>query len=119
VPTIDGILEKLGQVIGERRTSSPDASYTARLLAGGVAAIGAKVMEEAGEVVEAASEPADQRQAHVVHEAADLLYHLWVLLAACDVAPGQVAAELERRFGMSGLAEKASRTPSTGGPHDE
>jgi phosphoribosyl-ATP pyrophosphohydrolase len=94
-------------VIASRKGGSPDRSYTSRLLAGGVPAIGAKVTEEADEVVRAAVGETDDR---VVAEAADLVYHLLVLLAARDVSLGRVGAELARRFGTSGLAEKAARS---------
>ena len=109
VQSIDGVLNQLMAVIESRRAGSPEVSYTARLLHGGVDAIGAKVIEEAAEVVEAAGEPGDAGRKHVVDEAADVLYHLWVLLAARHVPVEDVAAELRRRFGMSGLEEKASR----------
>ena len=64
---------------------SPGRSYTMSLFQGGVAKIGDKIIEEANEVVEAGAEPADTRQQHVVHEAADLIYHLFVLLGHCDI----------------------------------
>lgn len=101
------MLESLEQVIASRKGGDADRSYTARLLAGGVAAAGAKVIEEAGELVQAAAAEADDR---VVSEAADLLYHSLVLLACRGVPLGQVEDELARRFGVSGLAEKAARS---------
>jgi phosphoribosyl-ATP pyrophosphohydrolase len=93
-------------VIASRKGGDPDRSYTSRLLAGGVDASGAKVAEEAGELVAAARNESDDR---VVSEAADLVYHMLVLLAARDLALVQVEDELARRFGISGLEEKASR----------
>jgi len=99
-------LEALEQVIAARKGGDPTRSYTAKLLAGGVAAAGAKVTEEAEELVRAAGDEADDR---VVAEAADLLYHVLVVLACRDVSLGRVEAELARRFGVSGLAEKAAR----------
>ena len=103
-------IDQLEQTIQARRSAAAaDASYTARLLAGGVPKIGAKVLEEAAEVVEAAKEPGEDGRQHTVREAADVLYHLLVLLAARDVTLGEVEAELARRFNMSGLEEKASR----------
>jgi phosphoribosyl-ATP pyrophosphohydrolase len=77
------------------------------LLAGGVPAIGAKVTEEAGELITAADHETDDR---VVSEAADLVYHMLVLLACRGIGLSQVEAELARRFGISGLDEKAART---------
>jgi len=101
------VLEALEEVIASRRGDSPDRSYTSRLLAGGVPQAGAKVTEEAEELVRAAAaEPTDR----VVAEAADLIYHALVLLACRDVPLASVGAELARRFGVSGLAEKAART---------
>ena len=106
------VLESLEQVIAARKGGDPERSYTARLLAGGVAAAGTKVTEEAGELVRAAAgESADR----VVAEAADLVYHTLVLLACRDVPLGRVEDELGRRFGVSGLAEKAARTAGGGG----
>ncbi len=100
------VLESLEGVIASRKGGDPDRSYTSRLLAGGVDASGAKVTEEAGELVAAAGNESDDR---VVSEAADLVYHMLVLLAARDLALAQVEDELARRFGISGLEEKASR----------
>lgn len=100
------VLERLEDVILARRAEPSDRSYTSRLLAGGVGTIGGKVTEEAGELVAAAAGETDER---VVSEAADLLYHALVLLAARDVRLEAVEAELARRFGVSGLDEKASR----------
>jgi phosphoribosyl-AMP cyclohydrolase / phosphoribosyl-ATP pyrophosphohydrolase len=104
-------LESLEQVIASRKGSDPDRSYTARLLAGGVAAAGAKVTEEAGELVQAAAAESDDR---VVSEAADVLYHTLVLLACRELPLARVEDELARRFGVSGLAEKAARTAGGG-----
>jgi len=104
------VLEALEQVIADRKGGDPSRSYTARLLAGGVAAAGAKVAEESGELVRAAAAEADDR---VVAEAADLLYHTLVLLACRDIRLASIEDELARRFGVSGLVEKAAR--ATGG----
>jgi phosphoribosyl-AMP cyclohydrolase / phosphoribosyl-ATP pyrophosphohydrolase len=84
----------LYEVIAGRRDADPESSYTARLLAGGVSAIGAKVEEEAAEVVEAA---ASGDRAHTVYEAGDVVYHLLVLLASQGIEPADVWSELERR----------------------
>ncbi len=104
-----GLLES---VIAERKAAGEAGgkpSYVARLLAGGVPAIGAKVVEEAAEVVEAASEPGEEGRAHLVREVADLVFHTLVLTGHRGVAWAEVEAELRRRFGTSGLDEKASR----------
>ena len=100
------VLEALERVVASRKGDSPEKSYTSRLLAGGVPRIGAKVTEEAGELVQAAAGEPDDR---VVAEAADLLYHTLVLLAARDISLAAVEDELARRFGVSGLDEKAAR----------
>jgi phosphoribosyl-ATP pyrophosphohydrolase len=102
-------LDRLTDVIAARRTSPSGDSYTSQLFAGGVAPIGEKVVEEASEAVKAAREPGDAGRAHLIREAADLVYHLLVLLAARDANLADVETELARRFGVSGLEEKASR----------
>jgi phosphoribosyl-ATP pyrophosphohydrolase len=102
------IFARLMAVIEQRRTARPEDSYTAQLLAGGVDAISAKILEEARELVAAAAEPGESRRQHVAHEAADLIYHLFVMLAACGVPLGEVEAVLAGRFGVSGIDEKAS-----------
>jgi phosphoribosyl-ATP pyrophosphohydrolase/phosphoribosyl-AMP cyclohydrolase len=104
-------LEDLERVVAARKGDPSARSYTSRLLAGGVPAIGVKVTEEAGELVAAAAGETDDR---VVSEAADLVYHMLVLLACRGVGLSQVEDELARRFGISGLDEKASRTAGTG-----
>jgi phosphoribosyl-ATP pyrophosphohydrolase len=96
-------------VIEDRRTDLPPKSYTTTLFRGGVEKIGGKILEEANEVVEAAAEPGEEGQQHFIHEAADLIYHLLVMLAHRNVQLPEVEAELARRFGISGLDEKASR----------
>jgi len=104
-------LEDLERVVAARKGDPSARSYTSRLLAGGVPAIGAKVTEEAGELVVAAAGETDER---VVSEAADLVYHMLVLLACRGVGLSQVEDELARRFGISGLDEKAARTAGSG-----
>jgi phosphoribosyl-ATP pyrophosphohydrolase len=101
------VLAALSDVIDARRGGNPAASYTSRLLAGGPEATGRKVTEEASELVAAACGETDER---VVSEAADLFYHALVLLACRGLSLTEVESELARRFGVSGLAEKAART---------
>ena len=103
------VFRQLMAVIEDRKANPPARSYTTSLFQGGIARIGGKVIEEAGEFVEAAYKTADTRQQHVVHEAADLIYHLFVLLGHCDVSLADLEAELRGRFGMTGLDEKAAR----------
>lgn len=100
-------LHRLEATIRARRGADPAASYVARLTADGRARIARKLGEEAIETIVAAL--ADDRAA-TTSEAADLLFHLLVLLADMDLSLDQVVAELERREGLSGLAEKAARS---------
>lgn len=100
--------------IEDRRKNPPAKSYTTSLFAGGVSKIGAKIVEEAAEVVEAAGEPGDAGRKHLVYEAADLIYHLFVMLGHKEIPLGEVEAELARRFGISGLDEKAARGDTSG-----
>jgi phosphoribosyl-ATP pyrophosphohydrolase len=104
------ILGQLADEIAKRRNGSPDQSYTAKLLSQGIEKCAKKFGEEAVELALAAMK---QDKAHVTSEAADVLYHLLVLLAASNVPLGDVMEELERRQGTSGLAEKASRGKTT------
>lgn len=104
-------LGELQRTLEARRGAAPDESYTARLLAGGVQAIAAKLTEEAGELGQAIAGESDER---VASEAADLIYHLLVGLLSRDVAPAAVWRELEKRAGTSGLVEKARRGGGTG-----
>jgi phosphoribosyl-ATP pyrophosphohydrolase len=106
------VLEALEGVIASRKADPSTRSYTTKLLTGGPEAAGAKVTEEAGELVRAAAAETDDR---VVSEAADLLYHTLVLLACRDVPLARVEEELARRFGVSGLEEKAARTAGNQG----
>lgn len=110
MPANETVLARLMQVIEDRKVQLPERSYTTKLFRGGVEKIGGKVLEEAREVVEAATETGDEGRRHLVAEAADVIYHLLVLLAHRDVGLDDVEVELARRFGISGLDEKASRT---------
>ncbi len=106
---LDSPLQQLEETIRQRAAGPSEESYTSRLLTGGVEAIGAKITEEASELVEAASEPGDAGRSHFIYEAGDLLYHTLVLLRARGVELAEVEAELAKRFGVSGLTEKALR----------
>jgi phosphoribosyl-ATP pyrophosphohydrolase len=99
----------LERTIAARAKNPNVKSYTSQLLAGGVETIGAKIVEEAAEVVEAAGEPGQEGQGHFVREVGDLMYHLLVMLRHRNCTLADVEAELARRFGVSGLEEKASR----------
>lgn len=107
------IMSELMAVIDDRKANSgTEKSYVASLLAGGVAKIGAKIIEEAAETVEAGDEPGEAGREHLVMEVADLVFHVAVLLGHRDLHWSDVEAELGRRFGTSGIAEKAARKKS-------
>lgn len=99
-------LEKLSAVLEERKGADPDSSYVARLYHKGLDAILKKIGEEATETVMAAK---DGEAEKIIYEVADLWFHTLVLLKQQNLEPQQVLDELERRFGLSGLEEKASR----------
>lgn len=100
------ILQAVYEVIQERKHNPSDNSYTASLFAKGIDKILKKFGEEATEVVIAGK---GGKREEIVYETADLLFHALVLLGHYDIAPDEVYAELRRRFGVSGIAEKASR----------
>ena len=103
-------LKRLAAVIESRKLANggdPATSYVARLFAKGDDAILKKIGEEATEVVIAAK---DENREQIVYESADLLFHLMVMLAQYDLTLADVADELARREGLSGLVEKASRS---------
>src|SRR5215469_7880919 len=100
-------LDRLWQVIQSRRGADPQSSYTARLFSRGRGKIAQKLGEEAVETVIAGI--GDDPKA-LVGESADLLYHLLVLWGAAGISPADVAAELTKREGTSGLAEKRTRS---------
>ncbi len=99
-------LTRLAAVIESRKTADPESSYVASLLARGEDAILRKVGEEATETILAAK-GRDLQQ--VVHETADLWFHTLILLSHLGSGPEAVCRELERRYGQSGIEEKASR----------
>ncbi|HXP91170.1 MAG TPA: phosphoribosyl-ATP diphosphatase [Fibrobacteria bacterium] len=102
------LLEALDQVLEERKNQDPDQSYVAKLYRKGIAKILEKVEEECRETVEAASEEGTD---HLVREVGDLWFHSLVLLHHRGRTGADVMVELARRFGVSGLVEKASRPP--------
>ena len=101
------ILHDLAATIAARKGADPDSSWTAKLLAKGPEKCAEKFGEEA---VEAIIEAVKGDRDRLTSEAADVLYHLLVMLAARDVTLADVEAELARREGTSGIAEKAART---------
>ena len=100
------ILQRLGDVIDACRSASPDESYVAGLFKDGIDRILNKIDEEASETI-IAGKAGDREQ--IVYETADLWFHSMILLKFRDIELDEVRNELERRFGVSGLAEKTSR----------
>lgn len=100
-------LQKLAEVLETRKSEDPDISYVASLYAKGMDKILKKVGEEATEVVIAAK---DNDKEQIIYETADLWFHTLVMLAHAGLSPDDVLKELDRRFGMSGHEEKASRS---------
>jgi len=103
------ILNALAAVLEDRKAADPDSSYVAKLYAKGLDAILKKIGEEATETVMAAKDGVPEK---IVYEVADLWFHTLVLLAREGLGPDDVLAELQRRFGLSGLEEKAQRRES-------
>jgi len=100
------VLTKLAEVLEARKQADPESSYVAKLYSKGLDSILKKIGEEATETVMAAKDgDADQ----IIYETADLWFHSMVLLAQQGLSPDDVLNELDRRFGLSGLEEKASR----------
>lgn len=99
-------LARLSEVLEQRKGADPESSYVAKLYAKGLDSILKKVGEEATETVIAAK---DGDPAQVIYETADLWFHCMVMLKHLGLEPQAVLTELERRFGLSGLEEKASR----------
>ncbi|UOP04114.1 phosphoribosyl-ATP diphosphatase [Conchiformibius kuhniae] len=106
---MNDILPALADMLEQRRSADAATSYTAKLLQGDTEKILKKIIEEAGEVLMAAK---DGDREHLVYETADLWFHSMILLAQQGIRVENVLAELARRQGVSGLAEKAARQPS-------
>ena len=106
-------LDRLAATIAARKDADPDTSWTAKLLSNGPEKVAEKFGEEA---LEAIIEAVKGDRERLTAEAADVLYHLLVMLAARDVTLSDVLAELERREGTSGLAEKAARAQTKKAP---
>ena len=102
----ESALDRLAATIAARKGADPESSWTAKLLAKGPEKCAEKFGEEA---VEAIIEAVKGDRTRLISEAADVLFHLLVMLAARDVTLGQVLEELDQRAGLSGLAEKANR----------
>ena len=105
------VLTKLARVLEQRKSADTEDSYVAGLYAKGLNKILEKVGEEATETILAAKDCQGQVETkhQLIHETADLWFHTLVMLSYLDLQPEQVLEELEKRFNISGLAEKASR----------
>lgn len=101
-----GVIDTLYHTILERKNADPESSWTAKLFSKGENTILKKVVEEAGEFSFAVK---DDDEEEIVYEAADLTYHVLVALGYKNISPDRIKQELARRFGMSGIAEKAAR----------
>ena len=99
-------LRKLAEILEQRKTANANESYVASLYTSGLEKILDKVNEETDEVIAAARE---QDEDHLIHEVADLWFHCMVLLAKKNLSYEDVLTELDNRFGISGLVEKAQR----------
>ena len=101
------ILNRLADLLEERKSADPQSSYVAKLYAKGIDSILKKVGEEATETIIAAK---DGNKEDIIYETADLWFHTLIMLAHAGLKPQDVLDELARREGLSGIAEKASRT---------
>ncbi len=104
---MNNVLQQLAEILEQRKLESADKSYVASLYAKGTNTILKKIGEEAAETIIAAKD-GDKQQ--IIYETADLWFHCMVLLAEQNLSPDDVLNELQRRFGLSGLDEKAQRT---------
>ena len=104
--SMDNILNALEKILEERKSSTKDKSYVSSLYSKGVNSILEKISEESEEVIQAVKE---EGRDEVIHEVADLWFHIMVLLRHEDISIKEIELELARRFGVSGHEEKASR----------
>lgn len=102
-----GVIDTLYHVIQEKKNDDPNTSYTAKLLQGKQNSMLKKIVEEAAEFTFAVK---DNDTEEIIYEGADLMYHCLVALASKNISPDRIKQELSRRFGMSGIEEKNSRT---------
>ena len=105
--TTHDILYRLSETLATRRNADPESSYTAKLLAGGPDSILKKIGEESAELIIAAK---DGKRLNIVWESTDLIYHVLVLLTYYGMGIEDVAQEMRRREGVSGIDEKKSRS---------
>lgn len=103
---MNDVLDRLAELLEQRKSADPQSSYVAKLYAKGMDSILKKVGEEAAETIIAAKDGDPQK---IVYETADLWFHCMVMLAQAGLKPQDVLDELARREGLSGLTEKAAR----------
>ena len=103
---------ELFDIIESRKTSTSQDSYVKSLMEDGTVKINEKVLEEALELLEATSEEHQKKKEKLIHETADLWFHVMVLLSNQDIQLDEIVKELQSRFGTSGHIEKASRSSS-------
>ncbi|MBI4006542.1 MAG: phosphoribosyl-ATP diphosphatase [Gammaproteobacteria bacterium] len=106
----DDVLKRLAKTLEVRKKADPATSYVAALYAKGLDATLKKIGEETAELIIAAN---SEEKTAIIHETADLWFHTLVMLAQSGLGPEDILAELERRFGRSGLEEKAKRNVQT------
>jgi len=104
------IILEIAAILEKRKESSADSSYTKLLFDRGLEEILSKVSEESDELIEAAKSKEENKKKKLIHETADLWFHTMILLSYEGISAEEVLNELEKRFGTSGLDEKASRT---------
>jgi len=106
---MNDVLERLSELLEQRKSADPQSSYVAKLYAKGMDSILKKVGEESAETIIAAK---NGDKEHLIYETADLWFHTLVMLAHAGLRPNDILDELARREGLSGIAEKASRSES-------
>lgn len=104
---MNDVLERLSELLEQRKAADPQSSYVAKLYAKGMDSILKKVGEESAETIIAAK---NGDKEHLIYETADLWFHTLVMLAHAGLKPNDILDELARREGLSGIAEKASRS---------
>ena len=103
------IIIEIAEILERRKESTASSSYTKSLFDKGLEEILSKISEESEELIQAAKDKNKNKKKKLIHETADLWFHTMVLLSYEDISAKEILDELEKRFGTSGLDEKASR----------
>ena len=103
------IIIEIAEILEKRKESTASSSYTKSLFDKGLEEILSKISEESEELIQAAKDKSKNKKKKLIHETADLWFHTMVLLSYEDISAKEILDELEKRFGTSGLDEKASR----------